>query len=287
MNSQLTDPTHAPDDALLMAYADDKLAPEERARVERLLETQPELRALVAAFKESATQARTHWPTPAPAVPAALQANVLAMIAKAQANEAAAASQSEAPRPALPLATPAPESLQLQPAANNSWYAMVATVAFAAVGTLSYFAGAHQAGGSAISSAPSSALVLTADASQTSQWQEHLNRSPSGVLLPLTSSDKNVSKQMKILATVRDAQGNLCREFSIDQTKGSTLGVACHQADQKTWQVQFAAHMPEQANGYTPASSAQVMDAFISSIGAGAALAADEEKKALAGLGAK
>jgi hypothetical protein len=274
------------DDVMLMAYADDQLTADQRALVERQLVADPSLQIALDAFKQSSSQARAHWRNPAPAVPEALQSKIEAMVAKAQANQASAAQV----RPSLPQAEPAPTQLQQRPAANSSWYAMVATVSCMAVGTLAYLAGAQQAGSSQQTSQQGggAALVLTADARQLNQWQQHMSGSPSGVLLPLAGGAQAAPAQLKILATVRDAQGRLCREFSLGNNERNTLGVACHQPDSpQSWQLQFAAHMPLQANGYTPASSTQVMDAFITSIGAGAALGADEETKALASLGTK
>ncbi len=271
------DNTQPLDDALLMAYADGQLDAPERARIDSQLSSNPSLQAKIDAFRRSAELAQQHWSEPAPAVPLALQNAVQEMIAKAQASQAP-----EAIKPAaLPLATPAPSDLRQRPAANSSWYAMVATVACVAVGTLAYFAGAQQLGsGQQLATNNGAAIVLTADASQLTQWQKHMSNAPSGVLLPLTSDSP--SQQLKILATVKDAQGRLCREFSLSDAARNTQGVACHKpGSQQNWQLQFAALMPIEANGYTPASSAAVLDAFVNSLGAGASLNAEEERKAL------
>jgi hypothetical protein len=273
-------PNQPVDDVMLMAYADNQLSPDQRSLVERQLAVDPSLQSALDAFKQTSAQVRAHWSDPAPDVPPALQNAVQAMIAKAQSSQTL-----EAIKPAsLPFAKPTASDLQQRPAANSSWYAMVATVACVAVGTLAYFAGAQQFGsGQQLATNHSAAIVLTADTSQLMQWQQHLSNSPSGVLLPLTS--KSATQQLKILATLKDAQGRLCREFSLSDTTRNTQGVACHKPGaQQNWQLQFAAHMPLEANGYTPASSTAVLDAFVTSLGAGVALSVDEERKALAAL---
>jgi hypothetical protein len=273
-------PNQPVDDVMLMAYADHQLSPDQRSIVERQLAIDPSLQPALDAFKQTSAQVRAHWSHPAPDVPPALQNAVQAMIAKAQSSQTL-----EAIKPAsLPFAKPAASDLQQRPAANSSWYAMVATVACVAVGTLAYFAGAQQFGsGQQVATNHSAAIVLTADASQLMQWQQHLSNSPSGMLLPLTS--ESATQQLKILATVKDAQGRLCREFSLSDPARNTQGVACHKPGaQQNWQLQFAAHMPLEANGYTPASSTAVLDAFVTSLGAGAALSVEEERKALTAL---
>lgn len=270
-------------ETLLMAYADGQLDVAEQARVKRMLAANPSLQTKVDDYHLSAALAQQHWSESEPAIPYALRNTVQDMIAKANTSQ-----PSEWLKPSvLPNALPAPNHWQQRPAANNSWYAMVATVACVAVGTLAYLAGAQQIGsGQQLNIHNNAAIALTVDASQSSQWQQHLSQSPSGVALALTGALSN--QQLKILATVKDAQGRLCREFSLADSVGNTQGVACHRPSaQPHWQLQFAAHLPLEANGFTPASSAAVLDTFVTSIGAGAALSAAEERKALESLAPK
>ncbi|MNL50064.1 hypothetical protein D3C87_1730460 [compost metagenome] len=59
------------------------------------------------------------------------------------------------------------------------------------------------------------------------------------------------------------------------------VSVACRDAG--GWQTRLAIVTPESGEGFTPASSLETVDAYLTSIGAGAPLEADAEEKALAG----
>ena len=84
---------------------------------------------------------------------------------------------------------------------------------------------------------------------------------------------------LHVVATFRDAGGNLCREYALKQPEKSTLTVACREGD--VWATRLALSTPV-AEGYVPASSQETLDAYLTSIQAGAPLSAEEELKALA-----
>ena len=83
---------------------------------------------------------------------------------------------------------------------------------------------------------------------------------------------------LHVVATFRDERGELCREYELKQQASSTLTVACRQDG--AWATRLALTTP-QAEGYVPASSQETIDAYLTSIQAGAPLSAEEERKAL------
>ena len=84
---------------------------------------------------------------------------------------------------------------------------------------------------------------------------------------------------LHVVASFRDERGELCREYELKQPASSTLTVACRQDG--AWATRLALTTP-QAEGYVPASSQETIDAYLTSIQAGAPLSAEEERKALA-----
>ncbi|WP_439615720.1 anti-sigma factor family protein [Shinella sp.] len=84
---------------------------------------------------------------------------------------------------------------------------------------------------------------------------------------------------LHVVASFRDERGELCREYELKQQASSTLTVACRQDG--AWATRLALTTPH-AEGYVPASSQETIDAYLTSIQAGAPLSAEEERKALA-----
>lgn len=84
---------------------------------------------------------------------------------------------------------------------------------------------------------------------------------------------------LHVVASFRDERGELCREYELKQEASSTLTVACRQDG--AWATRLALTTP-QAEGYVPASTQETIDAYLTSIQAGAPLSAEEERKALA-----
>jgi hypothetical protein len=86
------------------------------------------------------------------------------------------------------------------------------------------------------------------------------------------------------IASFRDGAGQLCREFEQDRAGGDTVVAVACRADE-AWAVRFAvASAVGDDTGYSPASSLDTLDAWLSAIEAGAPLSDDEEAKALAEL---
>jgi hypothetical protein len=90
----------------------------------------------------------------------------------------------------------------------------------------------------------------------------------------------NNAGELKAIASFRDKDGMLCREFEFDSELGSALvSVACRNGD--VWQIRFAMETARSSGGYAPASSLQALEAYLESTGAGAPLGVDEESSAL------
>lgn len=102
-----------------------------------------------------------------------------------------------------------------------------------------------------------------------------LNREASGRDVTLTAS----STVLHVVASFRDERGELCREYELKQPESSTLTIACRQNG--TWATRLALATPR-ADGYVPASSQETIDAYLSSIEAGAPLSPEEERAILA-----
>jgi anti-sigma-K factor RskA len=87
------------------------------------------------------------------------------------------------------------------------------------------------------------------------------------------------STVLRVVASFRDERGELCREYELKQPESSTLTIACRQNG--AWATRLALTTPR-ADGYVPASSQETIDAYLSSIEAGAPLSPEEERAILA-----
>lgn len=90
--------------------------------------------------------------------------------------------------------------------------------------------------------------------------------------------------QIAAIATFRAEDNALCREFEYDHSNGTAfVSIACHTGE--NWQVSFTVAAAGTADGgYAPASSLEVLDAYLSVTNAGAPLTPVEETAALSGL---
>jgi hypothetical protein len=86
---------------------------------------------------------------------------------------------------------------------------------------------------------------------------------------------------VKVLATVKTQDGTVCREFEIAAAAGNltSAGLACRVTD--SWRLDVAVAAAAADGGYAPASSLAVLDSYLSAIGAGEPLGAEDEKAAL------
>ena len=86
--------------------------------------------------------------------------------------------------------------------------------------------------------------------------------------------------RIRLIATMRTAGGNLCREFEVDALSGQAIvGVGCKAAD--GWQLNVAVAAPQTADGFAPASSLIAIDSYLDTIEAGEPLSPEEEAAVL------
>jgi anti-sigma factor RsiW len=240
------------DDEKLMAYADGELAPDEAAEVEQAIARDDTLAARVSALAESRALARRALGV-APPVPDALAARIRAMAEAAAAPAAAQVIDLASRRRTVPF-----------------WQLPVAASVALAVGVFGGLVSQPDggaSGGLAIAAIDEPALV------------EALATVPAGERTEIVGG-----ADFAAVATFRDGEGQLCREFEHGGTDTDrVVAVACR--DDASWKVRFAvAATAVDADGYVPASSLETLDAWLSAVEAGAPLSDDEEAAALATL---
>jgi hypothetical protein len=244
-------------DEMLMAYADGELPADEAAEVERAVAADQALAARAALFAESRSAVQRAFADP-PVVPASLEARIRAM-----AETDAALHQSQtlqgnvidlaARRRVVPFwQVPAAAAIALGIGVGSTWLTAK---------------DGDRTGGLEIAGLRDPAII------------DALDTVPSGERVALPGG-----AALAAIATYRDGNGALCREFEHDRPGGSTVvAVACNVDE--IWDVRFAiAAAAANAEGYAPASSLEALDTFLSATEAGAPLAAEDEAAALAAL---
>jgi len=252
-------------DEMLMRFADGELDAEEMAVVEKAMESDDDLVERVAMFIETkaAAQAAFGAMLEEP-VPPALKATIEGMVAAKKADAARGRDQQSTVvmmgvRPAA-----------ARPQARQWTMPMAASIAAAVVGALAgYWAGSGD---------DKRPTGLSVAGVVDSRLAEALGTTPAGQAA-LLGPDSN----FRAIATFRNAESEVCREFEIERADISkVISVACHAGD--GWQVSFAVAGPADADGYAPASSTEALDAYLLAIEAGEPLTSEEEGAALSGL---
>lgn len=248
--------TRAISDEMLMAFADGELAPAEQGEIEAALAEDETLAERLAVFLDTRDSlAATMKPLIDEPVPAALQASVVTAIATAREKQTVLPGPDETIVAFRPRAsTPVPRS----PGASMSspWaMALAASVVGIVVGL-----GGFLLGQSTAVAPEGTSLALN----------EALETVPSGGDrdLPVTG------ESLHMIASFRNAEGHLCREYELKAAAAVTTAVACH--GPAGWQTRFALTNPV-AEGYMPASTTDTLDSFLSGIGAGAPLSPEAE----------
>ena len=255
-------------DESLIAYADGALEPEERVAVERRIQADPALADRARRFAESRARAKDALaPLLQEKVPDALSAAVGDMLRDAdggaESGEADVVSLASRRRDASAgmSRSSAPRARWAMPIA-----ASVALLIGAAAG---FMIGTSQV------DAPDSLSI--ADLGQAGLVPA-LNTVTAG-----NESGIGADERFRAIATYRDGDGALCREFEVDRADGSTIvAVACR--PDAAWQVQFAVVARQTSDGYAPASSLESLDAYLNATGAGAPLSPEAEEEALRAL---
>ncbi len=244
---------HPFDDETLMAFADGELDQATAAEIARAAEADAAVAARIAAFRETREIARDALQDDA-SVSADLRASVQRMVDEAT----------------VPVTQTVPyrKAGVMQPRATRWALPLAASIALAIGGAGGYFAGFQSSGdGNAFDTAGLSVPGLSTA----------LNTVPAGQETPLGED------RFRAIATFRDADESLCREFELDKTDGrSIVAVACRPG--AVWDVQFTVVAQRADNGYAPASSLDVLDAFLTARGAGEPLPVDAEAAALGAL---
>lgn len=237
------------EDETLMACADGELPAAETERVRRAVAADPALAARVAVFARTrrtvAEDAAAH---PAPPVPDAVRDRIRALAGgPAGAQPQWAATRSGRSQPwLLPIA---------------------ASVALAAGAVVGLLAGSWQASPPGLQIAGVQDAKLGAVLDALPSGQSHALPGPGDIA---------------VIATFVGADGTLCREFGFAGETASGVSVACR--GDAGWDVRFAVATGSggEEGGYAPASALETLDAYLTSIGAGAPMTLDEEREALA-----
>ena len=97
-----------------------------------------------------------------------------------------------------------------------------------------------------------------------------------------------IRDRLELIASFRNGDGQLCREFEFDRPGRQTIvSVACHpgSSDAGSWSTQLAVLAPpSEGSGYAPASSLETLDAYLGAIHAGPPMSDDDEAVALSQL---
>lgn len=234
------------DEETLMAFADGALPPDQADAVRTAAETDPQIAARIRDFRV-ARQAVAALPL-AP-VPEGLEARIRAMAAgRAVAPQPQSASPTTAPTDNVVAFKPRPRAILAQ--VGLAAAALVAGILIAPIiGTEP----AVPAGG------------ISADLAQ------RLDSLPSG----------ETDNGLEIVSSFRDGAGALCREYEERAEGQARVSIACR-PDGGDWQLRLAVAAGS-TEGYEPASSLDVIDAWVVSEGAGEPLSPEDEAAALSG----
>lgn len=253
------------DDRTLMAFADGELDDETAAAVEKAMETDDDLAGRVALFLDTRVQAKDALrPLVEEPVPEALGRSVRRMVDAAKSGRMSPQEQDATTRIDALEAT----GRRAPPSPRGPWIVpLAASLAAIVFGLGGYLAG------TGTRDAPQGFAVAGLSSPALS---EALGRVPSGEESVLAGSND----RLRAVASFRDANGALCREFEVDTAGGSSVvSVACR-AD-GAWSVRFAVVAPVRDGGYAPASSMEALDAYLASAGAHEPLSREDEAEAL------
>lgn len=242
-------------DEELMAYADGELAPDRANGLAAALPGRPDLARRVASFaRTSALTAESVRAQANGPVPEKLMASVEEMIRRATlAPAAVTALRPRKSAPAFPF---------------GKWtMPMAASILALATGVLGYWL--------ASGGAPASGYYQVAGIADP-ELAGILSKLPSGGKIRLEAGEEVTV----ISSFYRDDQA-LCREFTIAEPRnGEHMAVACRNAG--AWSIDLALRIGGgSADSYTPASSAETVDAFLNALGAGPAIEGQAETDAL------
>jgi hypothetical protein len=251
------------DDELLMAFVDGELDPRQQAEVAAAAAADEDIARRIEHFRETRRLAKAAYAPDLDApVPDALRDKIAGAVAAATAKK-------ETSR-VIPLPTRSAKGVA---GVRAGWSLPLAASIAALAGALAGYW--FTSGGLVGSGQQQLALGPVAE----SAIAEALSGTPSG-----SEYTTEQSSRVQMIVSFRDGKGALCREFElIPQSAAPSLGIACR--NKEAWQITFAQTLTEGAGGgYSPASAAPVVDAYLETLAAGSPLSVEEEKAALAGL---
>ncbi|MDO5529079.1 MAG: hypothetical protein Q4F71_06725 [Paracoccus sp. (in: a-proteobacteria)] len=235
----------------LMALADGELDAAEAARIEAAAKADPALAARIAQFRDTRAMLARAYPLKSTG---SGEDRLAAMIRGAQ----LASGEGARPGAAAPRSVARPANMNWRPAAVAAGLALVVLGGF-----WMWKPGPDDRG---VSYAAVSAPVAAA-----------LGSVPSGFTAPVDGAE------LTVIASYRNAAGELCREYETRHDAESMLAVACHAAP--GWENRFTAAIEAAGADYVPASGAlEDLDAYLAESGAGETLTASDEAEALAAL---
>lgn len=243
-------------DETLVAFADGELDDATAARLEDALEKDEALAARLAVFLDSriavasALQPLIHEPVPDALTAAVQQMAENAKIPKTTMDDNVVAFHQK-------QATSAPPG-------RKTWLMPIAASLVAVIAGVGGFLVGREIG------PPPAPNVNTAVSAA-------LDRELSGRDVALGPSGDS----LHVISSFRDERGDLCREYELRRPTGNTISIACR--EDGAWMTRLALSAPR-TDGYTPASAQETIDAYLTSIHAGAPLSPEEEEKALAEL---
>lgn len=244
-------------DDMLMAHADGELAPAEAARVAERARTDPEVARRLARFVVTRDRLRVAGTARADnPLPEGFEARMRDTIAArhADGNTVIGLGAARAAR-----------------ASRRGWMPAAAAACLALVVGLAGGYRLAQPGG-AVDGTPGGFAQIDAGMAKA------LASLPSGAAAELDDGRK-----IAPVASFAGAGGTLCREYEMQAATRRTVSIAC--AEEGGWSLRFAMEAgAAEGEGYSPASSLEVLDAYYISSGAGAPLAPEAEAKALAQL---
>lgn len=248
---------HGFSDEILMAFADGELSPGESEPIERALEMDETLALRVEAFMNTRLKSQEALkPLLDEAVPEALHRQVEGLIT-ADAERAENVVPFPQHRPVAPVSTP-------------RWAVPLAASVALVVGVASgYWLGLTD---------PDGRDGLQAANLGSPGVVQALREVASG-----KEKDLDSNERFRAIASYKDTNGDLCREFEVDHPDNSTVvAVACN--IENTWKVQFTVVAGQNTEGYAPASSLEALNAYLTAVGASDPLSEAAERSALQAL---
>lgn len=241
------------DDETLMAFADGELDEATAARLEAALEEDELLAIRLAEFLESRIAvASAMKPLINEPVPEALHASVQRMVENAKQRTEQKIVAFSSRRASEPMTL------------RQAWLMPVAASIVAAVAGIGGFMLGREIGPAATGNGDAALAGL-------------LDREASGRDIVLGETGDII----QVISSFRDEQGDICREYDLKRQGASTVSIACR--ENGTWVTRLALSAPR-AEGYTPASAQETIDAYLASIRAGTPMSAEEERAALSAL---